>query len=442
MFKKEIMVLIAGLLSSYAAGAENFKAMDILDPNHPENIAFEQQQKHSALFDSEIKKSLERIQLRARVSVEESDSTQVPVVIRNQTINEQILERISHPNYQHPGHAAVFLLFRLPNQFRMQSAPGNESAVTTTVANTMIHPAVLDGKNGSIRYHYVDHLGKATEISLTRGDQVRQLKVSLRLLNIAGSASGDLSLYPVSDRFIEKIHSLRNLNDPYARHEKGLDRVVVDMRDSRGDSFNLQDGETYVLPLLVDYSKFKKLYESEKELLTLNAGIQAQAPVSSKFQQAGVGGYANLSFTREIGRQWLMHFALGLGMNVQKNIDEGYQHYDGAMDLSLTSNVSIGLTRVDADSKGKTSLIAFGSQNSAYLDESDYVENSQGRFVDRQSRYAMFRPDRRFGLALVRENQKFVFQIQMTEDYMDQFNKVNGLNHEDFQVAIRVSRKI
>ncbi|MGE9744315.1 hypothetical protein [Bdellovibrio bacteriovorus] len=442
MLKKEIMLLVAGLLSAEVCGAQGFQAQNILDPNQPENIAFEQQQKYNALFDSDIKKSLERIQLRAQISVDESDSAQVPVVIKKQKISDQTLQRLSHPNYQHPSHAAVFLLFRLPNQFRTQSAPQSETSVTTSVANTMIHPAALQGKDGGARYHYVDHLGKATEISLTQGDQVRQLKLSLRLLSIAGSASGNLALYPVSDRFIEKVHSLRNLNDPYARHEKGLDRVVVDMRDSGGESFQMQDGETYVLPLLVDYSHFKKLYESDKELLTLNAGVQGQVPVASQFQQAGAGTYANLSFTREVARQWLMHFALGLGANVQKNISRGYQHYDGAMDLSLTSNVSIGLTRVDSDLKGKTSLLAFGSQNSSYLDETDYTQNTQGRFVDRQARMAMFRPDRRFGLALVRENQNIILQIQVAEDYIDSANKVNGLNHEDFQVAIRVSRKI
>ncbi|MFV8259050.1 hypothetical protein ACNQKP_14675 [Bdellovibrio bacteriovorus] len=442
MVKKEIMLFVGGLLSAQICAAQGFQAQNILDPNQPENIAFEQQQKYKGLFDSDVKKSLERIQLRTQISVDESDSTRVPVVIKKQRLSDQTLERLSHPNYQHPSHAAVFLLFRLPNQFRTQASPQSEEAVTTTVANTMIHPSVLQGKDGTSRYQYVDHLGKATEISLTQGDQVRQLKLSLRLLNIAGSASGDLALYPVSDRFIEKIHSLRNLNDPYARHEKGLDRVVVDMRDAGGESLQMQDGETYVLPLLVDYSQFKKLYESDKELLTLNAGIQGQAPVSSRFQQAGAGTYANVSFTREVGRQWLMHFALGFGANVQKNISGGYQHYDGAMDLSLTSNVLIGLTRVDSDLKGKTSLVVFGSQSSSYLEEADYAQNTQGRFVDRQSRMAMFRPDRRFGLALVRENQNIILQIQVAEDYIDSANKVNGLNHEDFQVAIRVSRKL
>lgn len=441
MGKRKVIGLVAGLLSSQLSLAQGFQAANILDPHSPENIAFEKQQRHNALFDSDIRKSLDRMQFRAQMSVDESRSAVVPVIIKEQALNEKTLERLVHPNYQHPGHAAVFLLFRLPNQFRTQAAPQNETAVSTTAANTMIHPAVLQGKDGKSRYHYVDHLGKATELSLSQGDQVRQLKLSLRFLNIAGSASGNLSLYPVSDRFIEKIHSLRDLNDPYARHEKGLDRVVVDMRDSDGESYQLEEGETYVLPLLVDYSTFRKLYESDKQLLTLNTGAQAQVPVGSKFQQAGVGTYANLSFTREIARQWLMHFALGLGMNVQKNIGGGYQHYDGAVDLSFTSNVSIGLTRVDSDLKGKTSVVAFGSQNSAYLNEDDYVENQQGRFIDRQSRYAMFRPDRRFGLALVRENQNLIIQIQASEDYIDSANKVNGLNHEDFQVAIRVSRK-
>jgi len=110
--------------------------------------------------------------------------------------------------------------------------------------------------------------------------------------------------------------------------------------------------------------------------------------------------------------------------------------------LNIQSNMAIGFTRWDKDLKSKTSLIFGLSHQSPFYDKNDYAQKQHNRYIERLSQMAFFESDIRYSIALVRENPKWVIQLQFTEDWTAKSGfGMDGLNHEDFQVHIRFTRK-
>ncbi len=394
----------------------------------------------SSVTDYQEDKFLNSFQAPDQMAHETDEYVHLKVSPQELTVKN--FNKIMGPNYQHPQSGSIYIIMRLPNQFRLRSEPQDSVSVSLTGGNTMVAPITLDKVDGSTRTQNMDMVGQTLSFDVSKAiNKDQELRVSVRTFSILGSHNNNPILYPVSDRFIEDFHSLIGHKDPYSRQKKGYDQIVVDLRDTQGHQFEAHDEQTYVLPLVVDYSVFQDLINDSNNRVTLNTGVQAQIPVQKEFGLAGAGVYSNLTVNHKVARHWLLHYAVGVGLSLQKNIYDSFKYYDGDVDANLNLNLSAGVTYVDPDGKGRTSLLATVTQNDPFLNENEYVSNTSPYYVERQSRDSAFKADRRFGIAIVRETKDWVFQFQVQEDWIGGGNKMNGLNHEDFQVYVQVTRK-
>jgi hypothetical protein len=375
------------------------------------------------------------------------DRVKIPVVIHDRPPTEVDYKRIMHPNFESPNDAGLILAFRPPSDFSMKDCGQNRASFTSSSGNSMVHNQHIYGPDNKARYQRVDAIGQVNEVKYERtlepGDCVSSLTVSARFFD---ATSGANSLSPMEiftgDRAIEKFHRKLGYNDPYWRRRLGYDQLGAQLVDPNGNTFSLDskdENTVFIMPIRVSYDRYKRLTQSENSKTTLNYGVQSQIPVSSPFGQAAVGVHANVVNTDRISENWLATFAAGISMNVQRNVFGGYNPSDRTLTPTYNATVATGLTRVDKDRKGQTSVIFTVGRGDSLFKQNEYysyVPNESSYYLSQQSRAAMMDPELSFGLAIVRESGNSTVQFECKEDYNKRFKGFNGNNNQDWFCSI------
>ncbi len=366
---------------------------------------------------------------------------------RDDKVAEQLLKK--DLNWEHSDDAALFFVFRAPSQFTTrQTGSRTGLSVKRQSSNIMVHPLKLDHVDGGQRSHVIDAIGETTSINYEIGDETNEFAISARIYQLVGEPQGLTGLM-VSDSFIEKFHDFQKKNihrnqgdDIYRRREAGFNRVVVNLSDGNGNQFSAKDGDAFILPIIIKRGKFIQLSETDKTATTLNVGAQVGIPVSRPFNQLSTGAYANLVHRREISDRLILHLAAGFGANLQRNIYGGYSPSDRSWDLSYNTSLAAGISCLDKDKKGKTSLILSYSAYNPLLKNSDYRASDSRGFVSRQSRDAVMRSDRAIGLGVVRERGKDTMKFECQQDFGNRsgLSRLNGNNNRDFSCNLSYAR--
>lgn len=359
------------------------------------------------------------------------------VKLKLDTNEASSIDALLGPDYKPSESAGIFLLFRLPQDFRLDHRAKDSLSVDFSEANTLIHPQQL-GKDGKVSTYEADGVGQTLVIKKTRAvDNETEVGVSLRLLHLTGG--GSLVAKPVSDRFIESVHRRLGYSDPFK--SRGENLLVMDMRDFSGNRLAVKESRDFVLPIVIDLNKMKTLMESKTSRTTIKGGLHLGIPVDKNFGQLSFGADCVLVHTRQITQIYLVSLAGGVALQAQRNIYGGYQPTPGT-DVSHHEMVAFAVSRMDRDGQGKTSLVTSVQQNSAFIDSSYRGPMESRRWVDRQAADAMTMPDRRLEVAVVRETKNWTIRGGVTEDFVGRRGyRANGLNHEDFKVFISATRK-
>jgi hypothetical protein len=377
-------------------------------------------------------------------SLSPESQAQVPVQVQKKWDDGKAIFDVNHTS---DDSAAVFFVFRAPPAFSMRSEGRNQITIDSVATNTQIQGAILPKKGpiGEFRSHIVDTVSQTTRAQIELGDRQNEISISVRMYEMMGKP--DLIFYPVSDSFIEDFHSKIGAHDPYKRRAQGMDRVVVDLRDTEGRQFKAKDGQTFILPVIIKKGVFQTLQESASSRTTLNSGLQGQVPVSRTFSQAGLGAYSNIAHHHQISEQSFLSFATGVGLNIQKALsNSSYSPFDDKAHISMNASIGVAYTCVDPQDKSKQSIVVSGSIESPILRDKDYREIRASRFIDQQSSDAVRKSDMAFGIHYVYESKDNVFSVGCLEDfgnYRDRRGRrvMDGRNNRDFSCSVKMGKR-
>ncbi len=375
------------------------------------------------------------------------EKVQIPIILRN-NVSENKIRDLQSPHYDASNDAGLILVFRAPTNFSLRDCGENAASLSETDASSMINSNFLANPSNQSRFTQVKGIGQTRELKLEKGDCKSSISIGIRAFQLIGGPGSDLIAYAVSDKVIEAYHSYKGYNDPYGRKEMGYDVANAELVDLKGNAFEPNAGQYYMLPIRIKYDQYKTIFEHANSKLRLDMGVQAQIPVSRPFDQAAVGVHSNLVYTQRITDNWAATAGAGLGVNIQSTVFGGYQPSDQRVNLVTDAHIAGAITRYDRNQKGMTSFIVDVGAQTPLLKASSYTEvDRHADYLQALGQQASISNEYGITVGITRtwgdqiNPTKNSLTLHCKEDYKNPAWKYNGNNNEDFRCGVQYTRK-
>lgn len=368
--------------------------------------------------------------------------------ICHSSYNHPLLSTPEHTKYLGAEAVGIFTVFLLNIPLNTKTEPSQSLQWLSNSGNTMVSPMTLFDSAGNSHNYEFDAVNEVNSLHYTKPISKKdELTIKLKIYSATGSGLANPAQWLVGDRFIESVHGMMGINDPFDREEKGYDKVILNATDTDGDQLDIESNKLYVMPLEVGLNHYEQLYASETLNVSANGNITVSLPLAKNQinNNLSLGTSIGLNATKSLTPSISLTGAAKTGVvkNDLYQLDEN--SYDFTDQSYKYDTHVLGGINVKGDKTTSSFYASYHRTSAAHkdLDIPGGVDAAKG-MVDRYAYYAPTKPQEYFEIGTTvsykKSDQKTItVEFSIREDfqskrYSEHDSPLTGNNNEDFGV--------